>query len=303
MTLSQLQMFKMVAEQGSIARAAQLLHCVPSNITTRLKLLEEDLGVPLFIKKGRGLIVSPCGLIFLDYANDILSLCQQARQAVAVESVPSGALKIGAIESSATGRLPAILAKYHQQYPQVQMQFSTASWQQLLADVIDHKLDGAIIAVKPQHPLIDSIEIYQEALVLITSATELAIKEPADLAAKNVFMWPPGCPYRQKLEHWLAQDNVSLAITNIASYGTILGCVSGGAGVSLVPRGMFDQFKNTGTIKGYEFGELTPIKNYFISNKNVGPHRARQVFLELLTSEFLNSVDTRLNLAAPDTLA
>lgn len=298
MTLSQLRMFKMVAEQGSIARAAQLLHCVPSNITTRLKLLEEDLGSPLFIKKGRGLIVSPSGLIFLDYANEILSLCQQARQAVKVESSPAGVLKIGAIESSATGRLPAILAKYHQLYPQVQMQFSTASWQQLLADVIDHKLDGAIIAVQPEHPLIDSVEIYQEALVLMTSASERAITEPADLSDKNVFMWPPGCPYRQKLEHWLAQDDISLAINNIASYGTILGCVSAGAGVSLVPKGMFDQFKNTGTVTGYEFNELTPIRNYFISNKSVERHSARQVFLELLKSELLNNVNTSLNLTA-----
>ena len=55
MELSQLVMFKTVAEQGSIIRASRILHCVPSNITNRIKLLESELGVALFIRKGRGL--------------------------------------------------------------------------------------------------------------------------------------------------------------------------------------------------------------------------------------------------------
>ena len=59
MELSQLRMFKAVYELGSIARAAQQLHCVPSNITARLKSLEQELGVALFVREGRGLRVSP----------------------------------------------------------------------------------------------------------------------------------------------------------------------------------------------------------------------------------------------------
>jgi DNA-binding transcriptional LysR family regulator len=54
MEFAQLAMFKAVADQGSIVRAAELLHCVPSNITNRIKLLERELGVSLFIRKGRG---------------------------------------------------------------------------------------------------------------------------------------------------------------------------------------------------------------------------------------------------------
>lgn len=286
MELSQLTMFKLVAEQGSIIRASELLHCVPSNITNRIKLLEKELGVSLFIRKGRGLVISPSGALFLGYTNKILALCQESRRALAPESAPSGTLRIGAIESAAMGRLPTLLSRFHHHYPAVKMQFSTGAWSQLVTDVADHKLDGAIIAVNSEHPDIEHIEIYKESLVLIASPTIGTITKPQDLNGKNIFMWPEGCPYRQSLERWLNEHRVPITITNIASYGTILGCVSSGAGVSLVPTGVFEQFKRIGNISGYTFSQLTPIQNYFIWNKNTGFHRAKDAFSELLQDEF-----------------
>lgn len=286
MEISQLRMFKMVADKGSIVRAAESLHCVPSNITTRIKHLEEELGVPLFIRKGRGLMISPSGVVFLDYVNRILALCQEARRAIEPGSIPSGVLKIGAIESSATGRMPRLLSKYHQQYPSVQMQFSTGTWSQLLKAVIDHKLDGAIVAVETNHPLLDWVDVYSEDLVLIASSTLGEMKHPKDLEGMNVYMWPEGCPYRKALEDWLSEYQISIPIISIASYGTILGCVSAGSGVSLVPKGVFDQFRSIGSIKGYSFKELASIKNYFVWNKENGYHRARDAFVELLKEVF-----------------
>ncbi len=125
MELSQLRMFKTVHDLGSIARAAELLHCVPSNITARLKSLERELDTPLFFRDGRGLRITPAGVVFLDYVTKILGLAEEAKRAVAPTNTPSGPLRIGAIESSATGRLPRLLAKYHALYPQVSLELST----------------------------------------------------------------------------------------------------------------------------------------------------------------------------------
>ncbi|SEN20172.1 DNA-binding transcriptional regulator, LysR family [Pseudomonas sp. ok272] len=288
MELSQLTMFKVVAEQGSIIRASELLHCVPSNITNRIKTLEKELGVSLFIRSGRGLIISPSGELFLSYTHKILSLCQEARRAIDPGAAPSGTLKIGAIESSATGRLPTLLSKYHQRYPSVQMQLSTGTWTQLSNDVRSHKLDGAVIAIKNEHPDIECVEIYKEELVIIASPAMKHIKTPQDLSGKNIFMWPEGCPYRKALENWLDKHRISTTITSIASYGTILGCISAEAGVSLVPKGIFDKFKLIGNINGYTFTDLTPIQNYFIWSKHTGTHRAKDTFAEMLKDEFEN---------------
>lgn len=99
-------------------------------------------------------------------------------------------------------------------------------------------------------------------------------------------MWPEGCPYRASLTDWLNKHGIVPGITSIASYGTIFGCVSSGAGVSLVPEGVFNQFRTMGNINGYTFDDLMPIQNYFVWNKNIGAHRARDAFANLLKDEF-----------------
>lgn len=282
MELSQIRMFKTVADTGSIIRASELLHCVPSNITTRLKHLEAELGTPLFIRQGRCLVISPSGVKFLDYANEILFLCEEARRAIDLGSPPSGILKIGAIESSATSRLPKLLSEYHQKYPLVDLQFSTGVWQSLIQDVLELKLDAAIIAVDHEHPSMDRLEIYNEELVVIAPTSLGEINQAIDLLDKNIYMWPVGCPYRHALERWLNLNHVHVQITSIASYATILGCVSAGSGVSLVPSAVYEQFKGIGGIQGYTFKQLAPIQSYLIWSKKSQNHRAKEVFIDLL---------------------
>ncbi len=85
MDLVQLEIFKAVAEHGSISAAATQIHRVPSNLTTRIKQLEQDLGVDLFIREKSRLRLSPAGWSFLEYARRILDLVQEARATVAGE--------------------------------------------------------------------------------------------------------------------------------------------------------------------------------------------------------------------------
>ena len=171
MELAQIRMFKTVAEVGSIARAAELLHCVPSNITARIKSLEAELGVALFMREGRGLRISPSGQTFLAYASKILALTAEAKRAVDPSAEPSGPLRIGAIESSATGRLPRLLAKFHKRFPQVALELTTGTWAQLLDDTFNHKLDGAIVAVDVERSQLKRTPMYREELLVIASTS------------------------------------------------------------------------------------------------------------------------------------
>ena len=82
MDLVELQIFKTVAEQGGITKAAQALHRVQSNVTTRVKQLEERLGTPLFHRHGRRLVLSDEGKLLLDYADRMLRLSAEAQAAL-----------------------------------------------------------------------------------------------------------------------------------------------------------------------------------------------------------------------------
>ena len=290
MELSQLRMFKAVYELGSIARAAQQLHCVPSNITARLKSLEQELGVALFVREGRGLRVSPAGEVFIEYATKILDLTEASRRAVAPGGAPHGRLRIGAIESSATGRLPQLLARYHALYPQVSLELSTGTWSQLLDDIQHHRLDAAIVAVDVQRPGLESAVLYSEDLILIAPTSLGPVRSVADLQGLTLFMWPSGCPYRLALEQWLSRhDQVCpiVSIVSIASYGTIVGCVSAGSGAALVPRGIYEQYRQGANWQGHEFAELTHIDNRFYWHAHAGCHPARDAFSALLREHSL----------------
>jgi DNA-binding transcriptional LysR family regulator len=96
------------------------------------------------------------------------------------------------------------------------------------------------------------------------------------------------------LEQWLLRHDQVQPIVSIASYGTIVGCVSAGAGVALVPRGIYEQYGPSAGCQGYEFPELTSIDNLFYWHENAGRHPAREAFLKLLQAEFEGPGSLRL---------
>src|SRR5687768_7360108 len=115
-----LQIFKAVADCGGINAAARKLNRVQSNVTTRIRQLEESLGARLFIRDKRRLALSPAGTLFRGYAEQILRLSEQAREAM-LDGAPRGPLRIGTLESTAASRLPPLLSRYHRKHPGVRV--------------------------------------------------------------------------------------------------------------------------------------------------------------------------------------
>ena len=93
MDLEDLRIFRSVVQEGGITRAAERLNRVQSNVTTRVRQLEQDLGVDLFIREGKKLHLSPNGKVLLDYADRLLDLAQEARDAVH-DGAPRGPLRL-----------------------------------------------------------------------------------------------------------------------------------------------------------------------------------------------------------------
>ena len=120
MDLAALKIFKSVVEHGGVNKAASKLHRVPSNVTTRIKQLEEQLGAKLFLRVGRRLALSAEGKLLLPFADQLLRLSSEAETALR-NGNPRGTLRIGALESTAASRLPPVLSRYHELYPDVQI--------------------------------------------------------------------------------------------------------------------------------------------------------------------------------------
>src|SRR5262249_10450689 len=133
--LAALEIFKAVAEQGGITKAAVRLHRVQSNVTTRVKQLEERLGATLFLRHRRRLVLSPEGKVLLEYADRLLQLSAEAEAALR-DDTPRGVLRMGALESVAATRLPPILSRYHRAYPDVRLELVTGTTGALVAKVL-----------------------------------------------------------------------------------------------------------------------------------------------------------------------
>jgi DNA-binding transcriptional LysR family regulator len=236
MDLSDLLIFKTVAEEGGILRAARKLHRVQSNVTTRIKQLETSIGVQLFFRDRQRLVLSPNGESLLVYADKLLRLAEEARIAVSGQT-PRGVLRLGALESTSASRLPGVLVRFHRMFPNVRVELQTGTNDALTAAVKDRKLDAAFVAEASGDKTLKSLPIFREKLVLITSADHRRVTGPRDVREDSIIAFPNGCAYRRVLERWLGRKSLAtMRILESSSYHAIIACVASGTGVAVVPE-------------------------------------------------------------------
>jgi DNA-binding transcriptional LysR family regulator len=234
--LEALHIFRTVAEQGGITRAATKLNRVQSNVTTRVKQLEERLGTQLFVRSRRGLALSPEGQTLLAYADELLRLSSEAEAAVK-SGTPRGTFRIGTLESTAAARLPAILSRYHRAYPDVQIELVTGTSGALVARVHAFEIEAAFVAEPFTAAGLESERAFDEELVVIQPRGGVRIRAARDIAGRTVIAFSAGCSYRRRLEEWLgAAGVVASRVMEFGSYHAIVACVSAGAGIAIVPR-------------------------------------------------------------------
>jgi DNA-binding transcriptional LysR family regulator len=235
---SQLRIFQAVAQEESITRAAERLHRVPSNLSTRLKQLEEQLGVELFLRERQRLQLSPAGKVLLDYTTRLFALHDEAHAAVQ-GGQPAGDFVLGTMYSTAAIHLPALLARYHRTYPAVNLQVQSGPSGELLEGLLTGRLDAALVDGPPQLAGLDGVLLCEERLVLISEADHPPVLSARDVEGRSVFTFRQGCSYRMRLEAWFSHDHAAMGrAMEIESYPGMLACVIAGSGVALMSESM-----------------------------------------------------------------
>jgi DNA-binding transcriptional LysR family regulator len=240
MDLAALRIFKSVVEHGGINKAAAKLHRVPSNVTTRIKQLEERLGTKLFLRSGRGLSLSAEGRRLLPYAEQLLRLSAEAEAALR-DGAPRGTLRIGALESTAASRLPPVLSRYHQRYPDVRIELVTGTSGSLVSRVHKQEVEAAFVAEPFNAEELETQTAFTEELVLITPKSCGKIRSAKDIGTRTVIAFSTGCSYRRRLEAWLGASQVLPdRVIEFQSYHAIIACVAAGSGIAVAPRAVVD---------------------------------------------------------------
>ena len=251
MDLSDLRIFRAVVEEGGVTKAAARLHRVQSNVTTRVRQLEEDLGVLLFLREGKRLHLAPAGQVLLDYANRLLALSDEAREAVQ-DSRPRGVFRLGSMESTAAVRLPEPLAEYHRRFPDVRLELSTGNPEQLSARLLRGNLDAAFVVEPIAEAPFEKAPAFEEELAIVAAAHHAPVGPDCDLPSA-VIAFEAGCPHRKRLEAWYAdRDAVFERVIEMTSYHAMLGCVAAGMGIALLPRSVLATFPETTRLAVYD---------------------------------------------------
>lgn len=248
--LAALDIFRTVAAEGSVTRAAERMLRAQSNVTTRVRQLEAEVGATLFLREGRRMALTPEGEVLLGYADRLLALAEEARQALR-PGQPGGRLRLGSMESTAASRLPAPLARLHQQWPGIALELSTGPTRDLVERLRSHALDAVLVAWPPGQPAesaLDGTRVFTEELLLVVPAGHPPIHGPADVVPPTLAAFEPGCTYRRLAQDWLAPRAQPLRVLELGSYHAILACVAGGNCAGVVPRSVLELSPQAGLL-------------------------------------------------------
>lgn len=236
MQLKSLRLLMAVAETGSFIGAAEKLHTVQSNVTAHIKKLEEELGSQLIQRGGRARLTS-AGRALVDYAERILSAHDEAVSLFQNQQRPSGRLRLGAMETTTALRLPPILASYHAQYPEVDLQLKTGPSGELIEQLLAGQLDGVFVAGRVEVSGYYQRPAFCEELVLVVPSPLAGMPSAEDLLTSTFLAFRQGCSYRQRIELLLASRGVNAGrIFELGSLDAMLGCVAAGMGYALLPE-------------------------------------------------------------------
>lgn len=250
--LDTLDIFRTVVQEGGVLRAATKLNRVQSNVTTRIKQLEQRLGRPLFRKQGRGLVLLPEGELLLSYAQRLFRLADEAESEVK-SGRAIGVFRIGSLESTAGSRLAPLLSRFHREHPGVVVELVTGTTGALLQRVANFEVEAAFVSEPFTPGALASRKVFEEELVLITGQGVDGVRRAADLAGMTLIAFASGCSYRKRVEEWLGASAVMPARTlEFASYQAMIACVAAGTGFAVVPRSLLATLKSAQDVRQHE---------------------------------------------------
>jgi DNA-binding transcriptional LysR family regulator len=244
MDLKRLKTFARVARTLNLSEAARQIHRTQSSVTEQIQALEADLGVALFDRSNRKLALTAAGACLLEYADRLIGLADEARDAVlAAAGSVSRTLHVGGIETLAAAFLPDAVARLAALHPDIAVRVTVAQTSDLHAQVKDGTLDAALFfgAGTPGDDVACSVIAHVPLVLIVPPAHPLAARASAaheDVAHERFVVTPPGCAYRRMFEAAFRSrvDGEPVIAGESGSVAAIVKLVERGLGCAIVPR-------------------------------------------------------------------
>jgi DNA-binding transcriptional LysR family regulator len=238
-TLRQMRVFAAVARNLSFTRAARELHLTQPAISQQVKLLEEDIGMPLFEQIGRKVHLAPAGVELLRYTEQAMELLRQASESLAaMRGLKRGVLKLGAV-STAKYFAPSLLSAFTPAYPEVTIKFEVGNREEIIQQLAANEIDMVIMGRPPRELETVAEPFAKHPLVIIASPTHpLASKRRirlSQLATEYFLIREEGSGTRASMERVFGEREVPFRVSmEVSSNETIKQAVMANMGLSFI---------------------------------------------------------------------
>jgi DNA-binding transcriptional LysR family regulator len=241
MDLAQLEVFLAVAREGRFSRAAEKLYRTQSAVSQTIRKLEDELGEPLFDRSSREGVLTDAGRVLHDYAERLLNLRSDAREAlVELRELHKGKLVIAANELTVLYLLP-ILAEFRRLHPMIKVTVQRALGSHIPDDVLRHNVELGLLTYDPQEPRLHAVVVYLDELAFVVppkhplaSAKQVSIRQ---LGAESFVAHIVPSPYRDKVIQTFRRHKTPLHMdVELPTLQAIKRYLVMGNGVALVPE-------------------------------------------------------------------
>jgi DNA-binding transcriptional LysR family regulator len=215
LTLHQLKLFHTVAQHLSYTRAAEQLYLSQPAVSQQIKTIEQQIGLRLFVRHGRGIVLTPEGRELLRHVERLLALFAETAPLVRdVHQLKRGTVSMGASASAGTYVVPVLLGAFHARYPGIHITLTVANHPVIEECLLKHQVDLVVVSLIEQHErfVIEHLAPYE--LVVVASPSHPLTERsalPLDvLEGETLLQREQGAGTRYTTEQFFTQAGIVL---------------------------------------------------------------------------------------------
>ncbi len=296
MDLRRLEIFAKVAELGSFSRAAEALFLTQPTVSEHIRALEDELGLQLLDRLGRGATPTRAGQLFLGYTQRILALAREARQAIdQFQGRMSGELVVGGSTIPGEYLLPTLIGRFKGKYPEIAITLLIGDSRQVSEWVEEGRVELGVVGARPPSRALDSRALMTDELVVVVPAGHPWFTHESitleELRTEPMIVRERGSGSRGALERALAAISLDLGAFRVAaemgSTQAVKQGVRAGVGVSLISKRAVEDECRARLLHCVKVRDLRVSRSfYLVTHRDRSRSPLASAFLEFIESEF-----------------
>jgi len=240
MDLRQLEILCAVAETGSFTGAGEKLNVSQSAVSRQIQLLEQTLNEPLFLRKGRRVVITPAGEALVSLGRRVFGDITETVQQITDRQQLRGRVRLAGGMSVCLYVFPLLLREFRRAHPKVEIRVVTGAMPPLLRELQSGSVDVAFLTLPIDEPDLESVTVMKEELLLVMPpdhplATRAKV-DTRDIIRQPFVLFEPGSNTRRLIDGFFAQAKVEPRIVlETENVEIIKALVRIGMGLTVIP--------------------------------------------------------------------